>query len=165
MTEHFWQELSEKYYKSAYLYTLSLCKNKEQAEDIVSEGFEKALLTIEGVQDEKFLYWLLRVCKNLWIDEVRRQSRRKRITQGLPSTGVQDEDALSTLLYSERTRRLYRGIERLPQNYRELLVLYYFGQIPLAKIAQLLGMNYSAAKTGLFRGRLLLKKILEEDDI
>lgn len=165
MTEHFWQGLYEKYYKSAYLYTLSLCKNKEQAEDIVSEGFEKALLTIETVQNEKFLYWLLRVCKNLWIDEVRRQSRRKRATQGLASTGVQDEDALSTLLYSERTRRLYGGIERLPQNYRELLVLYYFGQMPLSKIAELLGMNYSAAKTGLFRGRLLLKKILEEDDI
>lgn len=39
------RELYEKYHQKAYLYVLSLCRDKETAEDIVSEGFEKAFLT------------------------------------------------------------------------------------------------------------------------
>ena len=53
------RELYEKYHQKAYLYVLSLCRDKETAEDIVSEGFEKAFLTVEGCP-EGFFWWLLR---------------------------------------------------------------------------------------------------------
>ena len=68
-------ELYGKYYHRAYLYALSLCREKSWAEDIVSEAFEKAMLTLED-GGQGFLYWLLRVCRNLFLDEVRRRKRR-----------------------------------------------------------------------------------------
>ena len=40
--------LYRKYYQSAYTYTLSLCKNKAIAEDIVSEAFVKAFVGVEN---------------------------------------------------------------------------------------------------------------------
>ena len=51
-------ELYGKYYHRAYLYALSLCREKSWAEDIVSEAFEKAMLTLED-GGQGFLYWLL----------------------------------------------------------------------------------------------------------
>ena len=48
------RELYEKYHQKAYLYVLSLCRDKETAEDIVSEGFEKAFLTVEGCPEGFF---------------------------------------------------------------------------------------------------------------
>lgn len=109
MREDILAELFEKYYHRAYLYALSLCKEKAWAEDIVGEAFEKAMLTLED-EGNGFLYWLLRVCRNLFLDEVRRERRRSReIEIAVP------EDALASVLRREENRRLYHAIESLPK--------------------------------------------------
>lgn len=154
-------ELYGKYYYRAYLYALSLCGEKSWAEDIASEAFEKAMLTLED-RGQGFLYWLLRVCRNLFLDEMRRRKRRP-AAQWQGSTGSVPEDALAAVLKKEETQRLYRAIEALPGQYRELLVLFYFGGVSLKQAAAFLGMPYGAAKTALCRARARLKKELEAD--
>lgn len=152
-------ELYEKYYRSAYLYALSLCKEKAWAEDIVSEAFAKAMLALEEA-DNGFLYWLLRVCRNLFLDEMRRKRRR-------PEAELTDiavpEDALAAVLRKEENRRLYHAMETLPKRYGELLTLHYFAGLSLKQAADFLGISYGAAKTALFRARMELKKRLEGD--
>lgn len=152
-------ELYEKYYRSAFLYALSLCKEKAWAEDIVSEAFEKAMLTLEEA-DNGFLYWLLRVCRNLFLDEMRR--KRNRSAEELTEIAV-PEDALASVLQKEENRRLYHAIETLPRRYAELLTLYYFAGLSLKQAAVFLGISHGAAKTALFRARVQLKKRLEGD--
>lgn len=159
MREDLLAELYGKYYHRAYLYALSLCGEKSWAEDIASEAFEKAMLTLED-GGEGFLYWLLRVCRNLFLDEVRRRKRRPLAEWQEPAV---PEDALASVLQKEETLRLYRAIEALPKQYRELLVLFYFGGIPLKQAAAFLGLPYGAAKTAICRARARLKKELEAD--
>lgn len=155
MREDILAELFEKYYHRAYLYALSLCKEKAWAEDIVGEAFEKAMLTLED-EGNGFLYWLLRVCRNLFLDEVRRERRRSReIEIAVP------EDALASVLRREENRRLYHAIESLPKRYAELLTLYYFTGLSLKQAADFLGISYGAAKTALSRARAQLKERLE----
>ena len=103
------RELYEKYHQKAYLYVLSLCRDKETAEDIVSEGFEKAFLTVEGCP-EGFFWWLLRVCRNLWLDTLRKQKRQGgEIPEEIPvcqlSSGYQrrTRDSALVLLCKPRT--------------------------------------------------------------
>lgn len=154
-------ELYAKYYHRAYLYALSLCGDKLWAEDIASEAFEKAMLTLED-GGQGFLYWLLRVCRNLFLDEVRRRNRRP-TAPWQEGIGAIPEDALASVLEKEESQQLYRAIEALPERYRELLVLFYFGGMPLKQAAELLGMPYGAAKTALCRARVQLRKGLEAD--
>ncbi len=153
-------ELFEKYYHKAYLYVLSLCREKTWAEDIVSEAFEKAMLTLEE-GDNGFLWWLLRVCRNLFLDEVRRN--RRRAAEELGDIAV-PEDALASVLRKEENRRLYHAIESMPKRYAELLTLHYFAGLSLKQTADFLGISYGAAKTALFRARVQLKKRLEGDE-
>ena len=54
------EELYRAHYRPALLYTLSLCGDPAQAEDIVSAAFETALLTLEE-GSPGFRYWLLKV--------------------------------------------------------------------------------------------------------
>lgn len=159
MREDILRELYETHYHSAYLYALSLCKEKAWAEDIVSDAFERAMVTLEE-GGQGFRYWLLRVCKNLFLDEVRRM--RHRSGETLPEVAV-PEDALATALRREENRRLYHGIAALPQRYAELLTLYYFAGLSLQQAADFLGISYGAAKTALFRARVQLRQRLEED--
>ena len=56
------EELYQNYYDAAYAYTLSLCKNREDTEDLVADAFVKALFSYEN-ETEHFQYWLLLVCR------------------------------------------------------------------------------------------------------
>ena len=73
------------------------------------------------------------------------------------------EDALATVLKKEGNQRLYRAVEALPVQYRELLTLFYFGGVSLKEAAEFMGLPYGAAKTALCRARVRLKKELEAD--
>lgn len=64
------EQIYKAYYHEIYLYALSLCKNTLEAEEITSDTFYKALLCAE-IQSDSIKYWLLRVCKNIFIDQAR----------------------------------------------------------------------------------------------
>lgn len=155
------EELYLKYASSLYLYALSLCRHKETAEDLVSSSFEKAFL-YENIEGGQLKYWLLTVCRNLWIDKLRRRKLCEKKSTLL--TAPDEEDPLSSILLDERDRKLYEHIRRLPKPSQELLILHYFTGISVKEIAALLGIGYSNAKISLFRARIQLKRYLEEDD-
>ena len=65
------EQLYRRYYSAAYLYCLSLCGDGHTAQDLVSDAFVKAYLSLPE-EVPSFRYWLFRVCKNLWIDHCRK---------------------------------------------------------------------------------------------
>lgn len=69
------EALYRDHYRAALLYALSLCGDRDLAEDLVSDAFEAALLTLDD-SHPSVRYWLLRVCRHLWLDELRRRKRR-----------------------------------------------------------------------------------------
>ena len=149
------------HYRPALLYTLSLCGDPAQAEDIVAAAFETALLTLEE-GSPGFRYWLLKVCRHRWLDEVRRGRRRHPAPpEDLPLTAP--DDVLEGILQEERYAALYRALAKLPERPRELLTLHYFGGLPLARVGELAGLSPGAAKTALCRARQRLRQIMEED--
>ncbi len=148
------REMYEKYHRAAYLYVLSLCRERETAEDIVSEGFVKAFLTLEQ-SSEGFLWWLMRVCKNLWLDLLRKRGRENGV---LPAEIPVAEDALAGVLQREENARLYRAMAMLAEGDRELLIWYYFSGLSIRQMASLRGCSQTAVKTALYRARVRLKQ-------
>lgn len=153
------EQLYRRYYRSALLYTLSLCGSVPLAEDIVSDAFLKAYL---GLPEEtpSFSYWLLRVCKNLWLDQLRRQRHLA------PSETLETLAAPATpetqYLQTERQRALWNAISALPAPDRELVVLYYVSGMPMTQIAALMGISHAATRQRLSRLRQTLKQRMEE---
>lgn len=150
----------KKYYQTAFIYTFSLCKSKELTEDIVSTAFEKAYIT---VNDEKssFKYWLLVVCKNLWIDYLRKQ---KKITSSPFETYIDNsETPLEYIIKKEKNKYLYQSILKLQTNYQEVLILHYYGNLTVIEIGKMLSITSTNAKTLLFRARLKLRSLIEEE--
>ena len=71
------RSLEELYRRCAgelYLYAYSLCQNRAQAQDLTAEAFCRALLSLEG-EGVQWRGWLFKVCRNLWLDELRRGKR------------------------------------------------------------------------------------------
>lgn len=153
------EELYRKYYPAALLYCTALCGNEHLAQDITADAFVKAYLSLPD-DVPSFRYWLLRVCKNLWIDHLRRHSREvsDEPLQYMTS-GTTPE---SQYIQSERNRCLWRAIASLSPLDRELVTLHYFSGVPLQEAARLLNKSYPATRQQMVRLRQTLRQRMEE---
>ena len=153
------EELYRKYHGPALLYCLSLCGNEQLAQDLVADAFVKAYLTLP-MDPPSFRYWLLRVCKNLWFDHLRRE---KRLTFTEPEDTLTDGTTPETAYIQKEERRcLWKAINALSPLDRELLTLYYFSDVPLQEAAMLLNKSYPAVRQRMARLRQTLKQQMEE---
>ncbi|MEG2017239.1 MAG: sigma-70 family RNA polymerase sigma factor [Clostridium sp.] len=151
----------EKYSQEVYLYAFSLCKDHYLAQDLVSDTFFKALLSIKDDNIE-IKYWLFRVCKNLWLDNIKYRKRFSNNPLDTFQLPIED-NILSKLIIAEERRKLYVAILALPPSSMEVVMLFYFCNMSLKDIAENLNMNPGAVRTLLFRARQKLKTLLEEE--
>ena len=107
-----------------------------------------------------FRYWLLRVCKNLWLDYLR---KHRRLVSEEAAAQLSDPHTPETLyLANERQQALWRAIGSLAPPDRELVTLHYFSGLPLKEIAALTGKSYAAVRQRMVRLRATLKQRMEE---
>lgn len=151
-------EIYSQYYSAVFLYLLSLCKNRELAEDITQDTFFKAMLSLgEG---HEVLPWLFTVAKNLFIDHCRKYKRYKKgDIKDLPGEYDVPEEVLS----GEKNRRLYAEIQKLPHTEREAVTLYYFAGLSQLQISRQMGLSYTNLRTVLYRARRKLYTKLKEE--
>ncbi len=154
------EELYKRYYRELYLYAYSLCGDTHKAQELCSDTFFKALISCDD-DCPSIKYWLLRVCKNCYID----QWRREKHSTGPPDENIAapDSEPLEQLIRKEEQLALYRAIMQLPIEQREILQLFYFNGLSGQQIAQLCGRTAGSVRTLLHRSRTQLKKLLKED--
>ena len=154
------EKLYIKYHKELYLYAFSLCKNHHLAQDLTSDTFFKAYLSLDNKNHIK--YWLFRVCKNLFLDFTK-LNREYSSSIIIENTLSNYETPLDKIIESEASKNLYNLIINLNQSYKEILILYYFCGFSLEEISKAGNTTEGAAKTMLFRARKKLKKEMEEN--
>ena len=146
------EELYDRYAAMLYRLALSELKNREDAEDAVQAVLKKYVLAPHlffSREHEKA--WMLRVTMNQCRDMLRRRQQRYAVPlDEAADVGVQDA-------HSE----VLDVLEKLPEEYRVPLTLYYFEDCKVEEIARALGLGPSAVKMRLKRGREMMKKELE----
>jgi len=148
-----------RHYSAALAYCTALCGDEHAAQDLIAEAFVKAFLSLPG-ETPSFRFWLLRVCRNLWIDELR---RRQHLSSDEPLRYMSDHITPESIyLREERNRCLWAALASLPPEDRELVTLHYYSGLPLHEIAQLIGKSYAAVRQRLSRLRHTLKRRMEE---
>lgn len=153
------EDLYERYARELYLYAYSLCQNGSLAQDLVSDTFYKALLSLEGT-DLGWRSWLYRVCRNLWMDHLR--GLRRVACHPPDREPMDDSDGLpERFIREERQQAVYRAVQSLPDTDREMVTLYYYGQLSIKEAAEAMGLTPGAARTLLCRARKKLKQRLE----
>lgn len=126
----------------------------------MADAFVKAYLSLPE-EIPSFRYWLLRVCKNLWIDHCRREHRVA--TGEVPETLADPHTPESLYLARERKQILWQAIAALSPLDRELVTLHYFSGLPLNEIAALMGKSHAAVRQRMVRLRATLKQRMEDE--
>lgn len=142
---------ADRVFRAAY----SVCRNREDADDVVQDTFIKyCSREWDFSTPEHLKAWLLRVAINRAKD-LQRQFLRK--------NAVSYEDYEMTLEFPEpQDREVFEAVMNLPPKYRIAIHLYYYEDYSISDIAAMLRYSQSAVKSQLSRGRSLLKSQLLE---
>lgn len=122
------------------------------AQDVVQDVFLKLLQHGQQCfQDEEHLKaWLIRVTVNQCLDY--RKSFFRSHTVSLESFDVP---------YEPKEHAVLEELYKLPQDYRNILYLYYYEEYTIKEIAEILGKKQNTVNSKLTRGRKRLKKLME----
>src|SRR5438105_8417451 len=132
-----------------------------QSEDLAQETFVTAWKQLGDLREpEKLRWWLCRISRNLTCDALRKQGREP-IHKAEPLEEIEESAAAEPLPSDDTISReeeaiLWRSIERIPESYREPLVLYYREHQSIENVAAALDLSEDAVKQRLSRGRKLL---------
>ena len=156
------EEKIETYSPMVYRLAYSLIKSRTDADDIHQEVFIKYISKCPCFENEEHeKAWLIRVtvnqCKNWWKTAWRRK---------MVSLSEYEEDgreiAVSRELQGE-SRELIEKVKSLPAKYRTVIHLFYYEQLPVEEIANILGQKESTVRTQLTRARRKLSELFKED--
>jgi len=143
-----------------YRYAYWLCNEKQVAEDLVQETFLRAWRALDSLNDEKAAKsWLITILRR---ENARRFERKRFEMSEYEESTICDTKSTSSEQDIEN-QWLREKIARLPEEYREPLVLQIIGGFSGEEIAGLLSLNKNTVMTRLFRARNQLKDALEED--
>ena len=125
------------------------------AEDIAQETFIKGFSKIKTLRNRNmFSSWIAKIARNLCIDFL----RRRRIKPG--SLDELPENVANTAAVKPEILDLRAAIQRLPEDLRFPLVLYYFDGQDVHAIAEALGIGVPGVHTRLSRARRDLRHLL-----
>ncbi|MBY6038156.1 sigma-70 family RNA polymerase sigma factor [Fictibacillus nanhaiensis] len=144
---------SGKLYKTAFLYV----RNKEDALDVLQETVCKAFVGIKKLKEPKyFSTWLVKILIRTAYEVL--QKKKKVVL-----TGEAFIHSLTENVYHspEEDLDLTQAISNLDQNYQTVIILFYFHDLSIKKIAETMQKPEGTIKTYLHRAKIELKRLLE----
>ncbi len=148
-----------RYLPMIYRIALSNLKNKSDAEDITHDVILKYIKFKPDLSSEEHIKnWFIRVTVNMCKDFYKSSWIKRTI-------GFTDEDTISVDVRENADLKIdiHTALMKLPFKYRSIIHLFYYEDMTVEQISNVLGINLSTAKMRLQRGREKLKKILTEN--
>lgn len=159
-------ELYDRLYDLVYRYVRAQVESDEVAEDLCEQVFLAALESLErysprggGIQA-----WILRIARNDVLDHFRRVRRisfgpledaADAVARGGPEHDVVGADEMA---------RLRVAISQLPEEQRQVILLRYAAELPIADVAKVLGKTEGAVKAMQHRAVAALSERMVEGD-
>lgn len=149
------QELVALYRNNLFAAAFHICKNAQDAEDVVQDTFIQYYTIKKEFDNEQHIRaWLIRVAINKAKNASRSFWRRNRLPL---------EDYMETLAFeTPESADLFEVVMKLPEKYRIVIHLFYYEDYTVSEIANILKLSESNVKVRLSRGRGLLRNALKE---
>lgn len=145
---------AERYQDMVYRVALHALGSAQDAEDAMQEVFLRLYTAKKPFEGEEHLrHWLIRVTVNVCRDVLRSPWRKRRAPW-------QESDG--PVFQETEEAELYTAVMALPEKYRTVLDLFYYEELSVREIAEVLGLRQSAVTTRLHRARVMLKEQLTE---
>jgi RNA polymerase sigma-70 factor (ECF subfamily) len=150
-----------------------ITRNREDAEDVVQQSFQKTFIHLKKFQGESsFSTWLTRIAINEALMLLRRKRGSREVpiaestTEGenallldIPDSGPNPEDSC---LQREQERILSEAVSELTPRMRKAIELRELGELSTRETARVMGLSVGAVKARVFHGRRKLRETLRK---
>lgn len=141
-------------------YARGLLKDRETADDIVQDCLERVVVNWSRRRDANARPWVFAILHNLAVNRIRQESRRS------GTVTIEDMPEATAAVAASQEQTLFgqdvlAAIERLPPDYRSILLLISVEDLSYAEAAMVLDVPIGTVMSRLSRAREQLKLILE----
>jgi len=131
--------------------------NRDTAEEAAQETLVRAYFNLEKLRKRgSFFAWLLGIASRVAKEHQRSEQRRRQIGNVL--SGDVSEPELS------QDYALERAITALPESYRQVVLLRYYGNCTCSQVAEQLAMPLGTVTKTLSRAYAMLRESLQQED-
>ncbi len=153
----------------AFRLALSILDDPAEADDVTQEAFMKAIRGISAYRaDASFSTWLYRIIINSCLGRLRKKRARQRLSQRLNQLFLHSSKATGhpegQVIQSESSQQVLHAVDNLDDDHRLPLVLRYYHELPIAQIAEILGVSSRTVHTRLRQAHDMLREVLGECD-
>lgn len=160
------EEIIDKYADMVYRLAVNEMGNREDAQDVFQEVFLRLVRYRERITSEEHLKaWLLRVTINC-ARKQQTSAYKKRVQFLEQDKQAPDDKAADAFKSVENADSpLTAAIAALPERYRGVVHLYYYEEMSIVEIGNILKEKESTIKSRLFRAREMLRIRLKGEDV
>ncbi|HYV24469.1 MAG TPA: sigma-70 family RNA polymerase sigma factor [Pyrinomonadaceae bacterium] len=163
-----WEEIVQTYSRRIYNLAYRFTSRADTAEDLTQEVFIRVYRSLEQYNPKQgdLQNWLMRLARNLIIDDYR---KRQRAPQDEAADDLEDHQyhlrAAGNTVQREMERRelgvqVQAGIDKLSSDLRTCVILRDIEELSYQEIVDLLEIPEGTVKSRINRGRIELAKIL-----
>ena len=147
-------ELLARNQQQLFDFILALTRDKDKADDLFQETFIRAIVKMKDGQyfnQGKILYWLMRIARNLLIDDVRKQKKGQAVN-------ISDDELLTVidcghpyksredmLVAEELSGHMRQLMDLLPDEQREVVLMRYYQGLQFKDIAEITNVSINTS--------------------
>lgn len=147
----------DSYQDMAFTIAFRICRNRQDAEDVVQESFVRAFKNLHTFKfTSKFSTWFYRVVYNTAISEIQRPIFRNEFAeygQVNADAGFSDLNVLEDMELGERKKTINRVLDYMPTDESIVLTLFYLEENSIKDVSEMLSITESNVKVRLHRAR------------
>ena len=159
------EDIYSRYAQTVYRFLFSLSGNADTAEELTQETFYQALKSMDTYRGASSLQvWLCAIAKRLYYKELQRRKRHAQMDdtalQQLPAPVDLEQD------YAQQESRLalYRAMQQLDADTREVIHLRLAGTFSFREIGAVVGKTETWARVTFYRAKQHLRKDVTDDE-
>lgn len=165
------KDVAETLYNTFYAPTLrqvlAVTGNEDLATEATQEAFVRAFEQFGTLRNQdRFSSWVVTIALNVARDKARKKSREITVDPHIfpPLANLAaGQTAEETALARDETQSLTEAFQSLPEELKEVTLLFYVQDLGIAEIARLLQLPEGTVKSRLSRARKKLRETLEPD--
>lgn len=149
--------------KAAHNLARYLCGNDDDASDLVQDACLRAFRFFEGFRGENGRAWLLTIVRNTFYSDVRRKKTgnvESVYNEEIHDVDIEGPNPETILINSENIKLVRETLEKLPLEFREVIILREMEGFSYKEIAGITNIPVGTVMSRLARGRKLLQKAL-----
>jgi RNA polymerase sigma-70 factor, ECF subfamily len=159
--QELYREIIKRYQNGLFRYVMYLIRDRHKAEDVVQNTFIKAFVNLKSFnKKKKFSSWIYRIAHNEAMNEIKKYRKEIYLTKEswFKKRLASQENITQDLERKELLQQLKKNLNKIPFQYREILILHFLEEKSYKEISDILRISVSGVGSRINRAKKMLRQ-------